>query len=242
MPPSTSVFWPIAGLFVAALGVAVPIGIYLWSRSKKELACTVLSNTPVVSVRDDALKQVEVRFMGVPVKNASLVVVKLWNSGKVSIRQDDFETPITFTFKRHVLFAEAFDLRPSNLQVFIQANFTPAHAEVTVKPLLLNKGDSLSLKFFVADFDGAVPPPQARIAGVKHIVRKSSSTYVPSRAVLLGAIAASSLTLLLANVVSLITGLRLTDFFVGANVGTITAAVLVSFAYNGLPRRARRRT
>lgn len=166
------------------LSVIVPIltffgGIYVaWKvRKRKALVCEVLSNVPLVSVRQDLLgkdaEDIEIYYHGTPVKNVQVVVVRIWNAGNVSIAESDFVKPLELRFDGQVLTAAITQATPSQLrsEALDKASLKVYEDNVTavqLQPFMLNKGDSMTLQVILTNSSGVVVPI-ARILEVPEI-------------------------------------------------------------------------
>ena len=90
------------GLIIAALclvtSVLVPIAIHLRERSKKEISYRVIDDVPLLNIKEEVKENFEVRYNGIPVKDATFLLVRVWNSGNVPIEEADFIDPIKLNF------------------------------------------------------------------------------------------------------------------------------------------------
>lgn len=174
IPQFTFDVWEIAGVFVAVVSLAAMVLIPLRQRTRKELSYAIESDTPVVTVGDAATRDVEIRYRGVRVRDVRVLVVKLWNSGNVPVRTSDFETPITLALPCQLLDFEVQAKVPSNLVCTFEARSATTESGATISPMLLNKGDSVTFRVLVSGLAESIPPPQARIAGVKQIAERTT--------------------------------------------------------------------
>src|SRR5689334_4396632 len=102
--PLPDVGW--VGIVVAIIiGIATIVStvvITIWAvrkqRGKKTIMYQVVSDAPVISMDKSVQDKFEVRLNGIVVHNARLLVLKLWNSGDIAIKQDDYDEPITVEF------------------------------------------------------------------------------------------------------------------------------------------------
>src|SRR5258708_4364956 len=90
------------GLIIGALAlltsVLVPVVIYLRGRSKKEISYAVYDSISLVNIKEEVKENFEVSYRGIPVQDATLQSVRVWNSGNVPIEEDDFVDPIKLDF------------------------------------------------------------------------------------------------------------------------------------------------
>jgi hypothetical protein len=158
---------PVSGFLGVVLAViAIGWGVWSWraSQTEKSLSFGVVSQLPLVSVRDDANGRLKVQFDGKPRRDLYQVVVRVINSGNVPIESDDFKRPLMFDFQAPILSAGVAEATPPDLQPAIEAH----SQRVTLKPLLLNQGDAITLKVIVAS-PGKHLVASARISGVRQV-------------------------------------------------------------------------
>jgi uncharacterized membrane protein len=148
---SNGIWQGIGALFGLA---AIIVSLVFWwtARQRKQLSYQVVSDTPLVSVREEAeLKgRLKVLFDDVPAQDLDLraVIVRVFNSGNVAIGEDDyFGHPIELQFGENaeVLTASVIKTGPDD---FV-AKATPAGTKALIHPVLLNKGQSLEVKTLV---------------------------------------------------------------------------------------------
>lgn len=109
--------------------------------------------------------------------SASVVVVRITNSGNRPIPAADFERPITLRFKEGavVLYAETFDSTPQDL--IVETNLSGR--ELQIEKCLLNPGDAFLCRALVRDSKGSYDPV-ARVVGMKDIeTSRSVSIFRP---------------------------------------------------------------
>lgn len=191
---------PVMALVVTVL-LGVP-GLYLaWKQlRRKELSYEVLPSIPVVQV-GDAGKQtigedwdaIEVRYRGQPVNDVQLVRVRIWNSGNVEIRPEDFYSSLRVKFSGNMLQVGVLEASPPKLREAILtgggygggSGVGPdgASGEITFNSkFLLNQGHSITMKLLLGDFKGTdTVSVDADIAGVPAIRRVSRGQLTRTR-------------------------------------------------------------
>lgn len=160
----------ITTILAVVVGAATIIIPWLLSRSKKELTYRILTNTSVVSVREEYQRRVEIRFLSRRVKNVHLIIFKLINSGHKAIRPDDYVEPVTLRFsgESRILSATVVETNPPEIK-FAEVSSDPdatatfadviANAgggEISIPPALLNSGDWIRVNILVSDYQGPV--------------------------------------------------------------------------------------
>jgi hypothetical protein len=166
--------WQFIGVIVAIIATGVSILLYLKSRNIKRLAYEVISNTPIISIKDEVKGDVQVLFKGKPIKDARLVVLRLWNNGNASISSSDYEDPIEFDFggTAEILDASILGTVPEGLKdkISLQVNV----GSISLSNHLLNKSDSINLKVLLTNYTEELKV-RGHINGVKQIDKLISS-------------------------------------------------------------------
>lgn len=144
------------GLIIGAFGLLVPVVIYLKQRSKKEISYTVYGNIPLLNIQEGIKENFEVSYRGIPVQDATLLSLRIWNSGNTTIEEADFIDPIKLDFGKDatVIFFRAVT-NPDN----ILSQYTKSlkgEGYITFKPRLLNKGYEIVVVVMVTGFSGYV--------------------------------------------------------------------------------------
>ncbi len=162
--------WQFIGAFFALLTVAVTVLIYVLQRRKKRLSYEILSNSTLMTMREELEGRLEIRFDGEQVSNLHILEFKLFNSGNVPIASTDYERKLEFDCgdEANVLSAEVTETVPADLN----ATIALVDNKIVCEPLLLNSKDSVSIKALISDYDGGLTS-RARIIGVKTIKRGS---------------------------------------------------------------------
>jgi hypothetical protein len=163
------------GLIVGILGVLVAlagigVGAFFGSKqlSRRRLSRS-LQITQLVSVHSEARDRIHLSFEGEQINQVHLVKIRLWNSGNRSIQEADFERPLTIGFGGGTpLTVEVTDVHPPEMRPSAQL-IEENGGGVQLVPLLLNPGDSLSLKILVRDFNGDLTYDY-RIVGITDLI------------------------------------------------------------------------
>jgi hypothetical protein len=170
--------WQFWGVVVGLVAILITVILFLAQRSKKRLAYYLLTETPLLSVDDEIKGKIKIRYGRKSIQNIHLVLLYIWNKGNVDIATSDYEQPIVFSFPdSEILSAEVVEVSPKNLQPTIMAELS----KLTVDPIMLNKGDFMTIKLLFSDYAKQVDA-NARILGVKEIEkserRNSRINYV----------------------------------------------------------------
>jgi hypothetical protein len=169
--------WQFIGVVLALAAICVSVVLYLLQRRRKALVYEFLSRTPLLSMKEEVEGKLQILFDGEPVSDVHLVVVKIVNSGNVPITAHDYERPLALSVgaKAKILTAEVSETVPESLQAL--ATIGPDRTDVVLTPVLLNGGDSATIKMLVSQFSGGIRV-DGRIVGVKDIKRLRESPLI----------------------------------------------------------------
>jgi len=156
------------GLIGVVAAIILAVAVYRLQRRRKELGYRVLSQSRVASVEADLDDKLVIMYDGERVADVHLVMLELVNSGNQPIIPDDYLHPLQINLGEgaRVLTAEQVGSEPEGIPA--SPSITESLEKVRVDPVLLNAGDSFTLKILVARFGGTVDF-DARIVGVKEI-------------------------------------------------------------------------
>lgn len=153
----------VIAIIVAAIGF---IGWWLERKARrnehtatKDLAFEVRSDVPIANINSDVKDRVQVLFDGEPAQDMRLTIIRLWNAGSVSVRRTDYDEHVTFTFVgRKVRSCEFLDSEPPDLvrPDDVKSLFKEEGDTVSVEPLLLNPGESITAKVLATGSAGEV--------------------------------------------------------------------------------------
>jgi hypothetical protein len=166
-------------------GVAVTITLWILNLRRKELTYEILSDTPLVSVREEVKDQVQIIFKGEAVHDVHLVQIRLTNSGNVPIRIADYEGRLSVKVPppARILSAEVEDTHPAHLERRPDNGETSLIEEMTannvaLRPVLLNHKDWLTIKLLVTKpTDGIMI--SGHIEGIHEVKKAKDSTVMP---------------------------------------------------------------
>lgn len=158
--------WQFFGAILVIIGIIISIILYWIQRPKSSLSWKIISNAPLVKISSEIRGNLQVLFEGNLVENIQLIIVRIINTGNVSIKSGDYEHPINFTFDENaqILSAEIIETIPNNIEVSVNIE----ENRVFMSPTLLNKGDSVTIKTLVNQFENHILV-DGRIVGVKDI-------------------------------------------------------------------------
>jgi hypothetical protein len=130
-----------------ALTLVASLIIYYKSRKTKKLSYKIITNEPLLTVDEELQGKVKVLYENNPLEDISLLIIKFLNNGNEPIKSDDFEEPVTMSFSPNVgvLSTELINANPST----IRARLNSEKDKIIIEPLLLNKGDSITIKMLL---------------------------------------------------------------------------------------------
>jgi hypothetical protein len=157
--------------FVAAVGAiaALTFGYFYYTGSQqtKRLTVEILTNSSLVSVRDDVAKDIKVLYKDIPVKRVSVILLRLQNTGNSPIQESDYSRPVVISLSPSAEIGEASitETKPKNVDISI-AKSTPYQAELSKS--LLNPNDQVLIKILAINNDDTLQIG-GRIAGISDI-------------------------------------------------------------------------
>jgi hypothetical protein len=177
-------FWQFVGAVFTLVALAVTVLLYFLKRRRKVLSYEIISRTSLMSVKEEVKGRVQILFDGTPVSDAHMIIMKVTNTGNVPIVPSDYLRPVKFSLGEtvQILSAEVMETNPDNIEASVKVD---AEA-VVLTPVLLNGGDSITLKILLAQFEGEIDV-DGRIVGVKHI-QTARENSLPFVVVVIGAV------------------------------------------------------
>lgn len=177
----THPLWTPLGVVTATLlGLAA---LWLARRPKKRLQYNVLSVTSLVS--PEALHgRIQVLLDGKPTGEVHLILIQIMNTGNTPIASADFETPLKMFFGEHgttkILEANVISTKPESLSREITLDYGDfKHNQVALDPLLLNAGDSFTIKVLASASAELIKRicVEGRIIGVQKIIASGRTGF-----------------------------------------------------------------
>ncbi len=199
----------VMSIIVSIFGVITAIALFNIGSKDKLINYNIISYSisgmvDRLGVPSDRLK---LYFDNKLIKSINLFLIDVSNEGDVEIRPEDFEHSLVIKYPEtsRILHVETDCKNPPNLSVTFE-EMKELHL-LTVKPLLLNKGDSFCLRLYVAQEDKLTDPDiDARIAGTEVLRVSERDTSLSSR--LYFVTISASLAVSILTLASLIYGLR----------------------------------
>lgn len=185
MPNFSDPIWAVIGVIATIVfGVFGVVGVILaflqLTQSKKQLLFEFVTVTPILKIAKGYQDQIEIRFKQQIVKNVHLVVIRFSNSGKASIKPDDYVRPLRISVsKGQIISAEIVETDPDNLGELIESKDSTA---VIFNKIHLNSKDEFTINLLVGEFSGETKDIalDARIDGVKSLKESRQSAIIES--------------------------------------------------------------
>jgi hypothetical protein len=176
--------WQFVGAALAVIAIVVSIILFFVQRRRKALTYEIVSHTSVLSVAEEVAGKLQILFQGEPVRKVHLLVLRLTNTGSIPITSGDYEREVRFSFSgdTKILTTEVSETSPDNLGASVVVD----DRTITLKPVLLNSGDSITIKSLVSQSSDDVIV-DGRIVGVRQIEKKTDSANWSFAAVVWGA-------------------------------------------------------
>lgn len=166
--------WQFIGALLGLLAILISVWIFFAQRKNKMLVYDILSDSSILSTTDQISGKLKILFQNKPVKNVSLVVIRVINSGNVPITSKDYERNVRFIFNKDVkiLTAEVAETQPESLGAeisIVEKNI------IALEPVLLNGGDTVTVKALISEYSKGLKV-DGRIVGVKEIKKQTEGT------------------------------------------------------------------
>ncbi len=168
-------FWaPLA----TCCAIAVTISLWYLNQHRKELSYMVLEKHPVLNLKGAARNQLDIQFDGHSISDAYLIVVRIFNRGRLPINVNDYQTALFVGLHpgAEILAASVIETGPADLEDRIKAKKPEAslidrieERRIFLTPVLLNEGDSITVQLLARNTAGAVTV-HGHIEGVKRIL------------------------------------------------------------------------
>lgn len=173
----------ITAFILGIAAIIASIWIFQNQRHYKEITYDLVSEASLANVDKNVEARVQILFDGKYVKDVSVLVIKISNSGNIAVRPEDFIEPIVLKFpRRKLLDAGILALEPRDIIApQDRKNFLTVGPESIHFPkFLLNPKEAISLQVLVTGFKDEVEK-RARIADGRikdvSVKKRKSLTY-----------------------------------------------------------------
>jgi hypothetical protein len=155
--------------------LAIAAAWYLNYKNKKikSFHYEILTDEPILTSAEKVSGKIKIYYEEnqdnkIQIKDGSLLIINFVNDGNIPIKADDFYEPasISFSPKVDVLSAEIIKTTPE----ILKSELDVSKNQIALKPLLLNQGDSITIKALLMGFrKGTTINVNARIVDVPEI-------------------------------------------------------------------------
>lgn len=156
-------------IFLAFAGFILSIVFYFQSRRRKAITWEKISELTV-----DTRSSINRRSK--PIRKATELVLRIWNSGNETIEESDYRSPIKFNFGKgaKVLHAEILETTKESLRSRANNAFKSSVNTVILEPVLLNSKDTIEFRVTLTGFTSAnkITIENLGIVGVYEISEK----------------------------------------------------------------------
>src|SRR5258706_2035582 len=161
-PDNSFTYFVISLIFTGigtVLGIIVTLLIARKQRNRKEISYEIVSDTPIANINKEVKDRVEIQFDGKTVRDLSLVILRVSNTGNRAVTPSDFGKPIRFEFDGRTV-KDANVLSASSTEVLGEEEMKPLLAPeqnaIILNPLLLNPKDLVTIKVLVDGLKGTI--------------------------------------------------------------------------------------
>lgn len=145
-------------------GICVTVLLWKLNQRRKELSYEIVKQESLVSLKGRAKRNLQVCYDGVEVRNASLVVLRIANTGHLPVNPGDYQGRLSVNVgpQAAILSVEVVETSPADLDDRLLGSGNTDLFEKTdnnrifLRPVLLNDGDSITLQLVVSDLTGSV--------------------------------------------------------------------------------------
>ncbi len=159
--------WKFAlSIFVALVGVLVPIGLWQLDSGSRGISVRLISSVEIQPLKSPAMSELQISVDGLKLEAPFISTIELRNDGSKPISASDFESALEVGVNDgiRIVRARIASSQPSDIRGDLAFE---AHV-LKLQPLLLNPNDSLTLAVISAG-GNPVFTPRARIVGINKI-------------------------------------------------------------------------
>lgn len=165
MPIDVRLYAPIA----TGIGICVSIFLWILNQRRKELRYEIVKRQEVLALKGEARKHLQVLFDKTPVEDIHILVLKLINTGHLTINPSDYQSKLSVQTGAgsKILMATVIESQPADLDERKASEAEQSSLIESVKenclyfrPVMLNQGDSFTLQLILQS-----PGPKVTIGG-----------------------------------------------------------------------------
>ncbi len=156
------VIYVVVTLIVGIAGVITSILIFRKQHNRKEISYEILSDALIASLKNDFKGRIKISLDDTQVSNAGLLVLKVWNSGNVAVKPEDYYEPITFQLVGRTV--HTVDVEP-NSRIDPNDIKLLAPSSVELPKFFLNPKESINLTILLSGSPGETKGKATLIEG-----------------------------------------------------------------------------
>jgi hypothetical protein len=158
--------WQFVGAVIGVAAIIASLFIFLRQRAIKSLGFEIVTQTELLSIRNEIKSKVKVTYEGKAVQAVNLVTIRVANDGNTPIPASNYERPLSFSFNETttILSADITEVSPKSLSPSLKVE----GSTIVLKPTLLNPGDDIQISLLLAGHDGEIET-DARIEGIREV-------------------------------------------------------------------------
>lgn len=163
-------------------GIMVSVYLFLLQR-RKELSYHVLWSQPLIELKGKMRNRIKLEFDGLPAGDSNFLVVRIANTGHVSIHPGDYQVKLALDTGHgsRILMAEVVETVPEGLNDYTSAGSIIERIEgsaLVLRPMLLNRHDSVTIQMLIDDYSGKVSL-SGHVQGIKLLGERTERAKAP---------------------------------------------------------------
>ena len=199
----------VGGFLLAAIGILVTIAIAIRQRRPKRVVYEVLTNRQIIArTAYQTTGALAITYGDRNLKDPHLIVIRIANGGKVEIRPDDWEEPLSLGSDSEIIDSGVVGQSSKDLQPEIAG--AESH-QIWLSKILLNQGEWYDVQMLIDGTDGV--SVSARIAGARLEAKRTRVGTNSIRTWLRHFSSLSSTPIALPSITAVITVIALIVFF-----------------------------
>jgi hypothetical protein len=162
-----------------ATTIGVLVSILLWhlNQRRKAVSYTVMRHHPLLNLSGAARNDMDIRFAGHSISDAYLIVIRIINTGHLPIAVSDYQTALSVLLNpgANIVAASIIETTPVDLEERVKHEDKSKSLiqeiegeKVTLTPVLLNDGDSITVQMLARNAMGGVSV-RGHVQGIKRI-------------------------------------------------------------------------
>jgi hypothetical protein len=171
---SVEIFRDPVAYAIGLVAVLAAIAMALHTQPRRGISYEVLSVTQLLTAHEEMEGRLLIRFDGAAVRDISIVLFQIFNSGNQPIVEQDFDRPLRVVIRGRgrILSSQVTEKVPEQLV----AEVATVENDAVLTPRLMNAGDMVTVKLIITEFEGSVVM-SGRIVGVSEFANAELQGY-----------------------------------------------------------------